>query len=361
MTTTYNFSAGPATLPDSVLDEIRDSLLRRDGRPTVLEIGHNTSAFGAVMAEVDDLLRELGDVPDDFEILHVHGGARMQFSAVPLNLLGRSPGAHAYYVETGYFAQQARLEASRYGRVERLASSEETRFDRIPDIDASRIDPGAAYVHITSNNTVYGTQWRRFPETGDVPLVVDATSDILSRVVDMSRVGLLYAGVQKNLGPPAMAVVFIRRSLLGHARRDTPLLLDYATYAKHGSRYNTPNMFVLDVMRLVLRWMKAEGGVAALEARNEQKARCLYDVIDASEFYAGAARPEHRSAMNVTFHLPSPELTALFVGEAHASGLFALGGHRLVGGVRASLYNAMPHQGAQALAAFMQHFEESHG
>ena len=358
----YNFGAGPAMLPLSVMERIRDEFLDYRGMgASVIEISHRSKEFQAIQDQAKALFRELAGLPDDYRILFVHGGARMQFAALPLNLAGRSPSRTCLYAETGNFSQLAIQDAKPFAEVRVIASGAADRFRRIPALDPATVDQAAAYLHITSNNTVCGTRWQEFPETGAVPLIADQTSEILSRVIDYRRFGVVYAGLQKNLGPSGMAVVVIRADLLGHAAPQTPLLLNYAQLDKDDSLTNTTNTFAVYVVRCMLEWLKEEGGVAALEQRNQAKAACLYEVIDASGFYRGFADPACRSTMNVTFHLPSPDLEKRFVAAALAEGLYALEGHRAVGGLRASLYNPMPLAGAEALAIFMTEFERKHG
>lgn len=358
----YNFGAGPAMLPVPVMERIRDEFLDYRGMGvSVIEISHRSKEFQAIQDEAKALFRELAGLPDDYRILFVHGGARMQFTALPLNLAGRSPSRTCLYAETGNFSQLAIKDAQAFADVRVIASGAADGFRRIPALDPAAIDQSAAYLHITSNNTVCGTRWQDFPETGSVPLVADQTSEILSRVIDYRRFGVVYAGLQKNLGPSGMAVVAIRADLLGQAAPQTPLLLNYTQLDKDDSLTNTTNTFAVYVVRCMLAWLKDEGGVAALEQRNQAKAACLYRVIDGSGFYRGFAEPACRSTMNVTFHLPSAELEQRFLAAAMAEGLYALEGHRAIGGLRASLYNPMPLAGAEALAAFMREFERKHG
>ncbi len=358
----YNFGAGPAMLPTEVMEKARDEFLDFQGMgASVIEISHRSKEFGTVLDRTDELLRELAGIPDDYEILYVHGGAQMQFSAIPLNLLDRNPAHKAAYVETGNFARLARKEAERFGDIRVVASSEDTHFDRIPAFDPTTLDPDTSYLHITSNNTIFGTRWQQFPDTGDIPLVADMTSELLSRELDVRRFGVIFAGLQKNLGPSGLATVIIRKDLLGKALPHTPGLLDYSVYAKNHSMSNTANTFAIYMMGLVLEWLKAQGGVGAIEKINADKAQLLYDVIDNSDLYLGTARTESRSHMNVTFNLSHPELEKAFLEEALQKGLYALKGHRLVGGIRASIYNAMPMEGCRALADFMQDFERRNG
>ncbi len=358
----YNFGAGPAMLPEPVMQKIKNEWLDFQGMGTsVVEISHRSKEFIAVLEGAQRLFRKLTGLPDNYRILFVHGGARMQFSALPLNLAGRMPSKRCLYVETGNFAKLAAQEAEVFCNVETIASSEGTDYDRIPELDTGMIDQNAAYLHITGNNTIYGTRWNQFPETGNVPLIADMTSELLSRRIDYSKFGVVYAGLQKNLGPSGMAMVIIRDDLLGFADVKTPLLLNYTQCDKDNSLTNTTNTFAVYVVKLVLEWLQEQGGVAAIEKLNEQKAARLYHVIDNSGFYSGIAHPAHRSIMNVSFKLASEELEDRFLSEADAVGLYALKGHRNVGGVRASIYNPMPLAGVEKLAAFMEGFELKNG
>jgi phosphoserine aminotransferase len=358
----YNFGAGPAMLPLPVMERIRDEFLDYRGMgASVIEISHRSKEFQAIQDEAKALLRELAGIPDDYRILFVHGGARMQFAALPLNLAGRSAARTCLYVDSGNFSQLAIKDAGPFADVRVIASGADAGYRRLPSIAPAAIDPAAAYLHITSNNTVCGTRWHTFPESGAVPLIADQTSEILSRVIDYRRFGVIYAGLQKNLGPSGMAVVIIRDDLLGGAAAQTPLLLNYTQLDKDDSLTNTTNTFAIYVVRCMLEWLRDQGGVAAIEQRNAAKAALLYQALDASVFYRGFADPGCRSTMNVTFHLPTPELDKQFVKDAFAAGLYALEGHRAVGGVRASLYNPMPLAGAEALAGFMREFERKNG
>ncbi len=362
MTRVFNFGAGPAMLPTSVMERARDEFLDFQGMGAgLIEISHRCKEFDAVIDKTDALFKELSGIPDNYKILYVHGGAQMQFSAIPLNLLNLKPAHKAAYVDSGNFAMLARKEASRYGNVICAATSEATNFDRIPAFDPQALDADTSYVHITSNNTIFGTRWHQFPTTGGIPLVADMPSELLSRKLDYNQFGVIFAGLQKNLGPAGMALVLIREDLLGHALPYTPSLLDYSVYAKNHSLYNTNNTFAIYMMMLVLEWLKEQGGVDAIEAQNEQKAQLIYDAIDGTDFYIGSAHKDHRSVMNVTFNIAKPELTDTFVSEANKQGLYALKGHRLVGGIRASIYNAMPVEGCQKLVDFMKDFEKRNG
>ena len=358
----YNFGAGPAMLPVQVMQQIRDEFLDYQGMGvSIIEISHRSKEFEAVLARCDDLIREIATLPDNFRILYTHGGARMQFSAVPMNLLPLKSARKAVYSETGEFSKQANVEAARYGDIIIASSGKDTNYDRLPPLTRDMVPADASYAYITSNNTIYGTQYKTFPDLGDTPLVVDATSDIFSRPVDFSRLGVMFASLQKNLGPAGTALVLIREDLIGHAMDSTPSLLDYKTYDESHSLANTNNTFAIYVTCLVMQWLKDQGGLAGIARANEAKANLLYQLIDKSDFYNGTANLADRSTMNVTFTLPDDDLSQRFLGEAQANGLYALKGHRKVGGIRASIYNAMPLAGCQALAAFMQEFERRNG
>jgi phosphoserine aminotransferase len=354
----YNFGAGPAMLPLDVLEKVQAEFLDyRNLGASIIEISHRSKEFEEVINRCDELVTELANVPSNYKILYVHGGAQMQFSAVPLNLINRTPAQKASFVLTGTWAEKASKEAARYGTAVDIASSADKNFSYIPDYDVSMLDEDSSYLHIVSNNTLFGTRWHKFPDTGAIPLVADMTSEFMSRKIDISKFGIIFAGLQKNLGPAGLALVIIREDLLEHAQLHTPALLNYKTYAKEHSLANTTNTFAIYMMSLVLEWLKQEGGVEELERRNEAKAKILYNAIDSSDFYLGAAHPDHRSTMNVTFNLSRDELLESFLEQAEARGLYALKGHRVVGGARASIYNAMPVAGCQALADFMAEFE----
>jgi len=354
----FNFGAGPAMLPTPVMERAQGEFLDYQGiGASVIEISHRSRQFGDIIAETSALLTELAGIPGNYRILYVHGGAQMQFAAVPLNLIARKPARKASYVVSGNFAGLAAREAARYGKIDASRSGAASNFDRIPEFDPATLDAGSSYFHITSNNTIYGTRWNDFPDTGSVPLVADMTSELLSRSIDFSRFGVVFASLQKNLGPAGLAVVIIREDLLGHALAETPSLLDYRACAEKNSLANTINTFAIYMMKLVLEWLRDEGGVAAIEQRNAAKAAMLYKVIDASDFYLGTAHANHRSHMNVTFRLADEKLLDEFLEQAACQGLYALRGHRNVGGARASIYNAMPSAGCEALADFMRHFE----
>ncbi len=356
----FNFSAGPAVLPLPVLEEARRDLVSLPGvGMSVLEISHRSRAFDEIIQGAEADFRALAQIPEGYHVLFLQGGASLQFSMVPMNLL--TAGAAADYVVTGAWSQKAVKEAQKVGAVHVAATTEAEGFARIPRQDELRLTPGAAYVHYTSNNTIFGTEWPSEPAAGDVPLVCDASSDIFSRPVDVGRHGLVYAGAQKNLGPSGLTVVVIRDDLARRGAASLPTMLRYATHVENRSLYNTPPVFAIYILRLVLRWLVARGGLAAMAAANRRKAAKLYAEIDRTGFYRGHAVPDSRSSMNVTFRLPSVELDQLFVMEATAAGFDGLEGHRSVGGLRASIYNAFPEEGVDALVAFMRDFEKRRG
>jgi len=357
MAKVFNFGAGPAMLPESVMQQIREEWLDFSGMGvSIIEISHRAKEFEQVLLKAQDDFRKLTNLPENYKILFIHGGARMQFSALPLNLARRSESKKFLYVETGNFAKLANKYATPFCDVKVIASSADTNYDRIPEITPEMVDQDAAYLHITTNNTIYGSRYNSFPETGAVPLIADQTSEILSRVVDYSKFGCIYAGLQKNLGPSGTAIVVIREDLLGQAAEQTPTLLNYTQADKDNSLTNTANTFAIYTTGLVLQWLLDQGGVAEIEKRNEAKAKVLYDLIDSSDYFRGVILPEYRGTMNVSFNLPSADLEAQFLKEAGAAGLYALKGHRSVGGIRASIYNAMPMAGVETLANFMQDF-----
>jgi phosphoserine aminotransferase len=364
MTTTvhriYNFSAGPAVLPVSVLEEAQRDLVALPGvGMSVLEISHRSKTFEDILARTESDLRALGSVPSSHRLLFLQGGASLQFSMVPMNLL--SPGKTADYIVTGGWAQKAVKEAQRLGKINIAASTEPEHFARLPRQDELKLTPAAAYVHFTSNNTLFGTQWKTEPVVGDVPLVADTSSDMFSRPIDVAKYGLIYAGAQKNLGPSGVTLVIIRNDLLSRSDKSLPTMLNYAVHAENGSMYNTPPCFGIYLMGLVAKWAIAEGGLPAVARRNERKAAKLYAEIDRSGFYRGTAAKDSRSLMNVTFRLSNEELEKQFVKESTAAGFDGLKGHRSVGGMRASIYNAFPEEGVDALVEFMKEFERKSG
>ncbi len=356
----FNFNPGPATLPLSVIQEAQRELLNfKNTGMSILEVSHRGKEYEEVQNETESLLKELIGAPSDYRVLFMGGGASAQFAFIPMNLL--TPGSQADYIISGSFAEKAYEEAARVGKVNIAASTKGTNFDRIPEEFEIKMSDNPAYVHLTSNNTIYGTQWKAFPEV-KAPLVADMSSDILSRSFDASKFGLIYAGAQKNLGPSGVTVVIVNPELLSKANTNLPVIFQYGTYVKNNSLYNTPPTFAIYVVNLVLKWLKNSGGVAAMEKRNQEKAAYIYDAIDNSGgFYKGHAQKESRSLMNVTFRLPSEELEAAFVSEAKKIGLVGIKGHRSVGGMRASIYNAMPVEGCKTLAELMKEFQKKNG
>lgn len=353
----HNFYAGPATMPLPVLERAREELLDFAGTGmSVMEISHRSKEYESVHAEAEALLRELMAIPSNYHVLFLQGGASLQFAMAPMNLLG--PGARADYVLTDVWSTKAYDEARRFGEVRVAADAEDTGFDRIPW--QLELDPEARYVHITSNNTLYGTQYQEAPDTDGIPLVADMSSDIASRPIDLSPYGLIYAGAQKNLGPSGVTVVIIRDDFLAESREDLPTMLSYRTHAKNRSLYNTPPTFAIYMLRNVLDWMRQEGGLEVLAKRNREKASLVYDAIDRHpDVYRGHAHLDSRSEMTVTFRLRQESLEQSFLAQAEARGLVGLEGHRLVGGFRASLYNAMTLEGVEALVEHMDRFAEA--
>ncbi len=353
----YNFSAGPAVLPEPVLMEVREELpVYRDLGTSILEISHRSSTYADIDASAKALLRKLLGLDEKWHVLFLQGGASLQFHQVPLNFLPRDGSAD--YLITGSWAKKAYKEAQFLGKARVAASSEDRNFSYIPDPSTWNLDPKAAYLHFTSNNTIYGTQFQTEPEA-EVPLVCDASSDFLSRRITPERYGLIYAGAQKNVGPAGVTVVLIRDDFLQRRNQPLPTMLDYGTHV--GKIFNTPPVFAVYIVEKVLRWLEGLGGLPAIEAINNRKAQLLYERIDRSEFYRGTAEPASRSKMNVTFRLPSEELEQRFVEEARQAGLIGLKGHRSVGGLRASIYNACPIEAVEALVSFMDYFEQRYG
>ena len=352
----HNFSAGPAALPEAALRQAQAELLDYQGRGlSVLEMSHRSKEFTAIAETATADLRELLDIGDDYHVLFLQGGASLQFAMLPLNLCGAEDAAD--YVHTGAWGGKAIAEARRLARVHVAATSAATGFDRIPPFDAWRPTPNAAYCHVVANETIDGVQFPDFPET-PAPLVADMSSELLSRAFDISRFGAVYAGAQKNVGPAGLCVVAARKDLVGRARAGTPRMLDYAAHAENGSMLNTPPTFAWYLAGLVFRWLKEQGGVAAIETVNRRKAAKLYAAIDASGFYATPVVAAHRSMMNVPFTLAEPALDAAFLAGAEERGLANLKGHRSVGGMRASLYNAIGEPAVDALVDYMASFEK---
>jgi len=363
MTTTtriFNFSAGPAVLPVAVLEQAQRDLISLPGvGMSILEISHRSKPFDDVIEGCEADLRTLAGIPKDYHVLFLQGGASLQFSMVPMNLL--SAGSSADYIVTGAWSQKAVKEAKRVGGVNIVASTESENFARVPRQQELKLDPNAAYVHYTTNNTIFGTEFNYLPDVGAVPLVADASSDIFSGPIDVAKYGLIYAGAQKNLAPAGLTLVIVRDDLLKRAPSSLPTMLQYGVHAENKSMYNTPPVFAIYIMRLVLAWLIKQGGLAAIEKRNARKADKLYAEIDRSDFYRGHASKDSRSRMNVTFRLPSEELEKKFVKDATAAGLDGLKGHRSVGGLRASIYNAFPEEGIDALVQFMSEFQRRNG
>ncbi|MBR2376744.1 MAG: 3-phosphoserine/phosphohydroxythreonine transaminase [Clostridia bacterium] len=350
----YNFAAGPSTLPLDVLKEAqKDFLDYNNSGMSITEMSHRSKTFMAVNDEANALLRELLNIPEDYSVLFVQGGASQQFAAVPLNLM--TTGV-ADYIVTGNFAGKAQEEGAKYGTANIIASSKDKNFTYIPDVDSLKYSDNASYVHITSNNTIFGTRYTKFPKT-NAPLVADMSSNILSEEINVSDFGLIYAGAQKNVAPAGVTIVIIKNELLGKQMDICPTMLSYQTQAKNDSLYNTPPCFPIYIAMLVFRHLKKLGGVKEIQKINEYKASLLYDFIDNSSLYKNSVNPKDRSIMNVPFVTGSEELDAKFVKEATANGLVSLKGHRLVGGMRASIYNAMPVEGVKALIEFMKKFE----
>jgi phosphoserine aminotransferase len=356
----FNFSSGPAVMPVSVLEQIQRDLVALPGvGMSILEVSHRSAIFEQVIAKAEADLRELAGIPANYKVLFLQGGASLQFSMVPLNLL--TNGRTADYIITGTWTDKAAKEAKKVGNVNIAATGAADNFSRIPAASEWKFTPDAAYVHITSNNTIEGTQWHGEPNVGSVPLVSDASSDILSRPIDVSKYGLIYAGAQKNLGPAGATIVIIRDDLLQRSSKSLHTMLNYATHAENGSLYNTPPVFAIYGVGLVLQWLRAEGGLEAIARTNQRKAAKLYAEIDRTGFYRPTAKTADRSLMNVTFRLPSEALEKQFVKESTAAGFDGLKGHRSVGGMRASIYNAFPEEGIDSLVQFMQEFERKNG
>jgi phosphoserine aminotransferase len=356
----FNFSAGPAVLPVEVLETAQRELIALPGvGMSILEVSHRSKVFEDVLARAEADIRRLARVPANYRILFLQGGASLQFAMVPMNLL--TPESTADYVETGVWATKAAEEARKIGKVHIAATTRAEQFTRIPRAEEIVLTPGAAYVHITSNNTIYGTEWKDLPDVGDIPIVNDTSSDMFSRPIDVARHGLVYAGAQKNMGPAGVTVVIIREDLLARSAASLPAMLSYAVHAENRSLYNTPPVFAIYMVGLVVRWLIERGGLEAIAAANERKAAKLYAEIDRTGFYRGTAQKDSRSLMNVTFRLSSDDLEKPFVKEAENAGLDGLKGHRSVGGIRASIYNAFPEKGVDALVAFMKEFERRNG
>ncbi|MFW5959949.1 MAG: 3-phosphoserine/phosphohydroxythreonine transaminase [Chitinivibrionales bacterium] len=357
MARVYNFSAGPAMLPESVLRRARDELLEyKDTGMSVMEMSHRSSDYAEIINKTESDLRKLMGIPDNYKVLFLQGGASSQFAMVPLNLMNKSKKAD--FVHTGAWSKKAIAEAKRYGKVNMIASSEDKNFTYMPEIDESKFDPEADYFHITLNNTIYGTKFNEIPDTGDVPLVADASSNILSEELDVSKFGIIYAGAQKNIGPAGVTIVIIREDLIGNAMDITPTMFNYKTHSDKGSMFNTPPTFSIYIAGLVFEDLLNTGGIQGVQEKNYRKAEKLYSFLDKSSlFNPTVENKEDRSIMNVPFVLTSEEITKKCIAEAAENGLVTLKGHRSVGGMRASIYNAMPEGGVEKLIEFLKDFE----
>ena len=357
MARVYNFSAGPSMLPESVLAKAAAEMLDYEGSgQSVMEMSHRSKVYQGIIDDCEALLREVMNIPDNYKVLFLQGGASSQFTMVPMNLMTGS--GKADYVITGQWATKAQKEAARYGEANIVASSKDKTFSYIPKLDPSTFTKDADYFHICMNNTIYGTVYHELPDTGDVPLVADISSCILSAPIDVSKFGMLYAGAQKNMAPAGLTLVIIREDLLGKAMDITPTMFNYQIHADNGSMFNTPPCYTIYMAKLVLEWVKNEvGGLENMLVRNQKKADLLYNFLDSSKMFKGTVVPEDRSLMNVPFVTGNEELDAKFVKEATAAGFVNLKGHRSVGGMRASIYNAMPYEGVEKLVEFMKEFE----
>lgn len=355
----YNFSAGPSMLPEPVLRRAADEMLDYQGSgQSVMEMSHRSKVYEGIIGSAESLLREVMNIPDNYKVLFLQGGASSQFAMVPMNLMTGSNKAD--FVLTGQWATKAQKEAARYGTANIVASSKDKTFSYIPELDPSTFSKDADYFHICLNNTIYGTRFTKLPDTGNVPLVADVSSCILSEPIDVSKFGVLYAGAQKNMAPAGLTVVIIREDLIGHAMDITPTMFNYQTHADNGSMFNTPPCYSIYMAKLVLEWLKEEiGGLENMKAINEKKAGILYDFLDRSKMFHGTVEKKDRSLMNVPFVTGNEELDAKFVKDAAAADFVNLKGHRSVGGMRASIYNAMPIEGVEKLVAFMENFEKN--
>ena len=354
----FNFSAGPSMLPVPVLEAAQADLLDYKGSGmSVMEMSHRSPVYDEIIKNAEAKLRELMSIPENYKVLFLQGGASTQFAAVPLNLMNKNRKAD--YILSGQFSTKAYKEAQKYGDVVAAASSKDANFAHIPQTSRESFRPDADYVHICFNNTIYGTKFNYIPDTGDIPLVADMSSCIISEPVDVSKFGVIYAGAQKNMAPAGLTVVIVREDLIGNAREDTPVMLDWAPMAENGSMYNTPPCWCIYVAGLVYEWILSIGGLEAMKALNQKKATLLYDYLDSQDYYIAPVEKASRSMMNVTFVTGDADLDKKFASEAAANGLQNLKGHRSVGGMRASIYNAMPYEGVEKLVAFMKDFAES--
>lgn len=351
----FNFSAGPSMLPVPVLEKAAKQMLNYENSGmSVMEMSHRSSSYLDIFNKTKDLLKKVMNIPDGYEIVFIQGGATQQFSMVPLNLL---KNGKADYIITGSFSKKAATEAKKYGEINIAYDGSDNDFKHIPTQDELKLDPEASYVHLCANNTIYGTEWKYVPETNGVPIIADMSSNILSKPIDVSKYGMIYAGAQKNMGIAGLGVAIIKKDLLQKVSTTTPVLLDYTLMIENDSMYNTPPAYAIYVLGLVLEWIDEMGGLEVMEKRNIEKAKLLYDYLDSSDFYKAHSDKDNRSLMNVTFTTPSKELDAKFVKESIEAGMTNLKGHRSVGGIRASIYNAMPLEGVEKLVAFMKEFE----
>lgn len=351
----FNFSAGPSMLPVPVLKKAAKQMLNYENSGmSVMEMSHRSSSYLDIFNKTKDLLKKVMNIPDGYEIVFIQGGATQQFSMVPLNLL---KNGKADYIITGSFSKKAATEAKKYGEINIAYDGSDNDFKHIPTQDELKLDPEASYVHLCANNTIYGTEWKYVPETNGVPIIADMSSNILSKPIDVSKYGMIYAGAQKNMGIAGLGVAIIKKDLLQKVSATTPVLLDYTLMIENDSMYNTPPAYAIYVLGLVLEWIDEMGGLEVMEKRNIEKAKLLYDYLDSSDFYKAHSDKDNRSLMNVTFTTPSKELDAKFVKESIEAGMTNLKGHRSVGGIRASIYNAMPLEGVEKLVAFMKEFE----
>jgi phosphoserine aminotransferase len=356
----FNFSAGPAVLPLPVLEEAQRELISLPGvGMSVMEISHRSKTFDEIINGAETGLRELLSIPDNYHVLFLQGGASLQFSMLAMNFL--PPDGSADYIITGSWGKKALKEAKKAGSTNVAATMADGGFTRVPGNDELKLDPQAAYVHITTNETIEGVEWKTEPESGGVPLIADASSDILSHAIPVEKYAMIYAGAQKNMGPSGVTLVILRDDMLQRIPDGMHTMLDYRTHVENKSLYNTPNTWGIYIINLICKWLREKGGLAGMERENQAKAKLLYDAIDATGFYRGHADPDARSLMNVTFRLPAEELEKKFTAEATAAKLDGLKGHRSVGGIRASIYNAFPREGVEALVAFMKEFENNNG
>ena len=351
----FNFSAGPSMLPVCVLEKAAAQMLcYEDSGMSVMEMSHRSPVYEKIIGDAQKLLREVMQIPDNYKVLFLQGGASTQFAAVPLNLMNKN--GKADYILSGQFSTKAYQEAQKYGDVKAVASSKDANFSFVPTVQKSDFRADADYVHICFNNTIYGTKFPYIPDTGDIPLVADMSSCILSEPIDVSKFGVIYAGAQKNMAPAGLTVVIIREDLIGGARESTPAMLNYKLMADNDSMYNTPPTYCIYIAKLVYEWILSLGGLSEMQKRNQKKAALLYEYLDSQDYYIAPVKKESRSMMNVTFVTGDADLDKKFASEAAASGLKNLKGHRSVGGMRASIYNAMPYEGVEALVAFMKEF-----